>query len=82
MAITLSAAQFAAVNQAVNLMLKAHATELPFDATVIQVVAPVAAAIGFVPPGELSATSGAFFEAAKNNPISTLLSLVAFIGHP
>jgi hypothetical protein len=79
---TFTTAQEAVIQQAINLMLLTSATELPFDERIIETVAPVAAAVGFIPPGHTQATTGAFLEAAKLNPISTLLSFVAFVGHP
>lgn len=70
----LNATQQTQLTNAINLMLKGTAVELPFDANVIDAVATVAASSGF------SATNGAFKESAKLNPVSTLLRWVLYQG--
>jgi hypothetical protein len=70
----LTADEQSRLTNAINLMLKGTAVELPFDANVIDAVAKVAASSGFEP------TNGAFKEDAKNNPISTLLRWVLYQG--
>jgi hypothetical protein len=76
MAITFSASDYAALVSASQLMTLGSATELPFDATVIERVAKVAVSSGF------ASSTGAFLEAAKLNPISTLLNFAAYLGKP
>jgi hypothetical protein len=76
MAVTLSQAQYNAVQAAVNLYLKGTAVENQLHVDAIDAVAPVAKAIGF------SASTGAFAESAKHHPVTTLLQLAAFIGKP
>lgn len=61
------------LQHAIDLMTKANATELPFDAKVIEEVAYVSNSTGYL-------SAGAFKEQAKTNPISTLLGFVKFIG--
>lgn len=80
MAVTLSTAQKTAIQNAIDLMVVGTAPELPFDAKIIETVAPVAEAIGFIPPLYTQATNGAFQESCKLRPISTLLALAKFIG--
>lgn len=86
MAVTFSSAQFSQLQNAINLMVRGTATELPFDANVIDAVTLIANQVGFN-PGALGSNGNpisnlGFKEAARNNPISTLLEFVAFVGHP
>lgn len=76
MATTLSTAQYSAIQQAITLYTTGTAPENQFHVDAIGLVAPVAAAIGF------SASTGAFQQAAEDRPLTTLLALAAFIGHP
>lgn len=70
---TLTAAQQAGLNEAIQLMLRGTAYETPFSEDVIQRVARVANSTGF-------ATTGAFYERARNNPFSTLLQFIVYVG--
>jgi len=56
-------------------MTKETAVELPLHESVIQELAAVAASTGYL-------TQGAFYEAIKLNPVSTLVSFIAFVGAP
>ena len=70
----LSASNLSQLSAAANFMLLGTAVELPFDQAVIQRLAPVAVSSGF------ASSTGQFFEACKNKPISTLILFVAFAG--
>lgn len=76
MAVTLSNAQYTAVQNAIKLYLNGTAVENQLHVDAIDLVAPVAKAIGF------TATTGAFAELAKDHPVTALLQLAAFIGKP
>lgn len=76
MATTLSTAQYAALNQAINLYVRGTAPENEFHVDAVDVVAPVAVATGFSP------SLGRFHEDCRDRPLTTLLRFVAFIGHP
>jgi hypothetical protein len=56
------------------LLTRGTAYETPFAEDVIERVAPVAVSSGFM------ASTGAFYEAAKLNPISTLLKWINYLG--
>ncbi len=70
---TLTAAQLAGINSAIQLLTRGQAYETPFAEDVIERVAQTAEAVGFL-------TVGGFYEAAKLNPISTLLKFIVFVG--
>lgn len=72
MALTVS--QKANIAHAVDRMVKTQAVELPFDAQIIDELALVAASSGFAP------SSGTFVQWARDNPISTLLRWLIFVG--
>lgn len=76
MATTLSSDQYATLNKAINLYLVGTAPENQLHVDAIDILAPVAVAVGF------SATTGAFAEAAKDRPITTLIQFAAYIGKP
>lgn len=71
---TLNANQKQHLQDAVNLMTKGQSYESPFDATVIEQVAKVAASSGF------TKTDGVFLQQARDNPFSTLLRFILFVG--
>ncbi len=70
---TLSAAEEAKLLDAINLMLTGTAYETPFAEDVIERLAPVAASTGFL-------TTGGFYEAIKDRPISTMLQWALKLG--
>lgn len=74
MPVTLTTGQKAVFTKAINLMLQGQAYETPHDERVAEAIAPVARDIGFV------ASDGAYLEAIRNNPVSTLLELALYIG--
>ncbi len=74
MAISLSVAAKANVNQAINLMVLGSAEELPPDSTVMELVGKAARDASFPTPGKT------FEQAVRDNPISTLLSFALFLG--
>ncbi len=74
MAVTLSAAAKANINQAVNLMVLGSAEELPPDSTIMELVGKAARDAGFPTPGKT------FEQAVRDNPISTLLNFALFLG--
>lgn len=74
MAISLSTAQKANIQHGIDLMLKGTAEELPVDSTVMENVGKTARAISFPTPGQT------FEQAVRDNPVSTLLKLVLFVG--
>ena len=74
MAISLSTAAKANINQAVNLMLLGTAPELPPDSTCFELVGKAARDAGFPTPGKT------FEQAMRDNPVTTLLKLVLFVG--
>ncbi len=74
MAISLSVAAKANINQAINLMVLGSAEELPPDSTVMELVGKAARDAGFPTPGKT------FEQAVRDNPISTLLSFALFLG--
>jgi hypothetical protein len=74
MAVQLTALEQATLTKAINLMLQGQAYETPFDERVAETVARVAVSSGFLE------TDGAFLESIRNNPISTLLEFVLYIG--
>lgn len=82
MAITFSAAQLAVVQQVANRYVQGLAPENQFHDTEIRQLATIAAQVGFVPRDFKSATVGAFLEAARNRPLTTLIDFLAFVGHP
>lgn len=62
----LTTAQRNALGDAIEFMLEGTAYERPFAEDIIQRVAPVASSIGFL-------TTGGFYEAIRNAPVSTML---------
>ena len=70
---TLTAAQQSTMRSAARLMTHTSAYETPFDATVAQVLAPVAEATGFL-------TKGGFMEAIRDRPVSTMLQWALLLG--
>lgn len=74
MANSFTAGEKTLVNNAINLMLLAQARELPFDAGVIDALSATAVSSGF------STSSGKFHEDCLNNPITTLLRWVVYMG--
>ena len=70
---TLSVKNKAALQSAIDLLLKGTAYETPVSEDVIERVAPVAASLGLY-------TVGGFYEAVRNNPVSTLLKLALTAG--
>jgi hypothetical protein len=74
MANSFTAAEKVLVNKAINLMLIAQARETPFDAGVIDALSASAVSCGF------ATSSGKFHEDCLNNPITTLLRWVVFMG--
>ena len=72
-ATTLTAPQIAVLVDAEGLMLKGTAYETPFAEDVIERLAPVAAATNFL-------TVGGFYEAIRNNPVSTMLKWALALG--
>ena len=74
MAVTLSAGAKANINQAVNLMVLGSAEELPPDSTIMELVGKAARDAEFPTPGKT------FEQAVRDNPISTLLNFLLFLG--
>lgn len=70
---TLSTADQAALQSAIDLLVKGSARETPISQDVIQRVAPVVQSLGF-------ATIGGAFEGFRDNPYSALSALVLYIG--
>lgn len=70
---TLSTANKAKLQHAIDLMVKGSAVELPFDSTVSEEVGRVAASAGFE-------STGNFKEDVRDRPISTLLRFLKFLG--
>lgn len=71
---TLSTAQQALLQSAIDLMEKGTARETPFAQDVIQ-------RLGLLADSEGGLTSGLLFEAARDNPVSLLIALVAESGY-
>lgn len=82
MAVTFTQAQYNIVQQVVQRYVFGNAPENYFHDTEIQQLANVAAQVKFVPRDFKSSTVGAFTEAAKNRPLTTLMDFLAFVGHP
>jgi hypothetical protein len=76
MARTFSQAEDDTLDNAVSLLKISTAYNTPFDATVMQQVAKVAASSGF------TKSTGGFTERAKDAPILTLLQFLNYIGEP
>lgn len=74
MALSLTALQKTQIQYAVDLMVKGQAYETPLDSQAIESIARAAAGCGF------STSDGAFKNAIRNNPFSTLLSFILFVG--
>jgi len=74
MAISLSVAEKANIQYAIDLMLIGTAPELPADSTCMESVGKAARAAGFTVTGKT------FEQAVRDNPITTLLQLVLFVG--
>ena len=70
---TLSATEQTHLNEAINLMVLGQAREEPFADDVIERLAPAAASTGFMDKGE-------FYAAVRDNPVSTLLRWVLYVG--
>jgi hypothetical protein len=73
MAISLTDAEKANIQHALDLMLKGQARETPFDSTIIENVGKAAASAGFC-------STGAFSQRMLDNPFSTLLQLLLYVG--
>jgi len=74
MAITLTVAEKANIQHAIDLMLVGSAVELPVDSTCMENVALAARSIAFPTGGQT------FEQAMRDNPVTTLLKLVLFVG--
>lgn len=74
MAISLTDAEKANIQHAIDLMLVGSATELPVDSTCMENVALAARSIAFDTGGQT------FEQAVRDNPVTTLLKLVLFVG--
>jgi hypothetical protein len=74
MAIEISVAAKANIQHAIDLMLNGTAVELPVDSTCMEQVGLAARAISFPTPGQT------FEQAMRDNPVTTLLKLVLFVG--
>jgi len=61
------------LQHAIDAMVKTNATELPFDATIIEQVGRVAVSSGFE-------SAMKFQQDCRDNPISTLLRFAKFLG--
>lgn len=75
MAISLTVTEKDNIQHAIDLMVKGSARETPFDSTVIENVQKAAISIGYVPSGGRT-----FQQAVQDNPFSTLLDLLLFVG--
>lgn len=82
MAVTFTQAQYNIVQQVVQRYVNGNAPENQFHDTEINQLATVAKAVGFIPRDFKTASVGAFQEAAKNRPLTTLMDFLAFVGHP
>lgn len=76
MAYTFSTANYNALTHASQALTVSTAPQLPFDASIIEQLEGPAVAAG------LFATKGAFQEAAKDKPISTLIDFIRLVGKP
>lgn len=76
MATTLSAGNYSTITQASNYAKVSDAPQQVFDAGLAERLAPVAVASGFI------ANKGAFLEAVKLRPLTTLIDWVAYMGKP
>lgn len=74
MAISLTDAEKANIQHAIDLMLKGSAEELPMDSTCSENVAKAAVSCGF------KASTGAYLNAIRDNPVTTLLQFILFVG--
>lgn len=74
MAYVFTTAEKKELTDAINWMLKRQAYEYPFDAQVSQQVALVAKSSGF------TKTTGEFLNRIRDNPYSTMLQFVAYVG--
>lgn len=70
---TFSATQNSQLLDAINLMTKGTAIEVPFADDVIERLAPVAESSGYL-------TRGAFYQAIRDRPISAMLQWALFLG--
>lgn len=82
MAVTFTTAQYNIVQQVVQRYINGNAPENQFHDTEINQLAKVANQVGFVPRDFKSASVGAFQEACRNRPLTTLMDFLAFVGHP
>jgi len=71
---SLSVAAKANIQHAIDLMVLGSAEELPPDSTVMENVGKAARDAGFTVTGKT------FEQAVRDNPVSTLLKLVLFVG--
>ena len=74
MALSLTALQKTQLQYAVDLMVKGQAYETPLDSQAIESIARAAAGCGF------STSDGQFKIDVRNNPFSTLLRFILFVG--
>lgn len=74
MAISLTDAEKANIQHAIDLMLLGTAVELPPDSTCTESVARAAVTAGF------KTSDDEFKQAMRDNPITTLLKFVLFVG--
>lgn len=70
----LNTTQKAQLQQAIDLYVKSSAVENVEDASISEIVAKVAVSTGF------SVSDGAFLQAVRDRPVSTLLGLALNIG--
>ena len=70
---TLSTTDKNRLQHAIDSMVKENATEIPFDATVIEELARVSASSGFE-------SAGNFKQDARDRPISTLVRWIKYMG--
>jgi hypothetical protein len=74
MAIALTATEKDNIQHAIDLMLKGTAVELPVDSTCMENVGKAARSVGF------SVTGKTFEQAVRDNPVTTLLEFILFVG--
>jgi hypothetical protein len=74
MAITFSASQFTALQNVLS-YYQTTGEQLPLDANAIDQLALVSGQIGYL-------TAGGFKDGCANAPVTTLLGLIMFVGHP
>lgn len=74
MAITLNTTQKAQLQLAIDKYVKSSAVENVEDSQISEIVAKVAASTGF------TVSDGAFLQQIRDNPVSTLLRFILYIG--